>query len=325
MIEFLKPNIKKSKHEIDLYGFSDIIEEITNIKRPLKPMATWVHGWNYQPLSSPRVLSAYGEYLDYRRIVRSIGEKNILEEYGFTNIQVGGLPFQYVNPSNIAREPGSLIVMGEHSLTIDKKDSINRWNGLIDEVDKNYKNDFNIIKICMTGEDYNSNIIRKMIENRGYEVIIGGYKNDRNSLKRLREIFDYFDYGITTCLGSHLVYAHYSGCKMGIVKKYFGLSILHSNEYGKSYNGLKYINDEDIYNKYVFSNYAEKYYDFLFIENQLDLLNLKNFYDWAHKEIGGNNKFETEQIINALAWSKTEYLLATTRYLRDKILDRRSI
>jgi hypothetical protein len=325
MINLLKSEIRESRHEIDLYGFSEILEEITNIKRPIKPLATWVHGWNFQPITSPRPLSAFGEYLNYRRIVRTINEKNILEEYGFKNIKVGGLPFQYVKFTSISRKSGSLVLMGEHSLSVNKKEAINRWNSLINEVDTNYKNIFSEIKICMTGEDYNNNLIIKLIESRGYEVIIGGYKNDKNSLKRLRQIFDYFEFAVTTCLGSHIVYAHYSGCKMGVIKKYFGLEQLSQGQYGPNYNCKKYKNDENIYNDQIISNKIVENYKFLFFENFNDLIKMKNYYDWAYEEIGGKNKFLINQLPEVLVWTSAEYLAAIPAYINDKIFCRRSI
>jgi hypothetical protein len=322
MSKFLQPQLRESSHEIDLYGFSEILEHLTGKKRPHKPLATWVHGWNFQPLSSPRVLSAFGEYLGYRRIVRSVKERDLLEAYGFTNVIIGGLPFQYVERSNFERKPGSLVVMGEHSLSLRDPRTIRSWQQLIDEVNLNYKNKFEEIVFCVISDDYYNSPVRQLLESNGYDVIIGGFKNDINSLLRLRQIFDYFEFGLTTCLGSHLLYAHFSGCKMAVSSKLFGICPLLPGQYGKNYTGKFAKNDEEILNNYILSETPRKDFEFLFSD---DFINFKIASDWANREIGTADKICINQLADAIAWTGVEYLKAASRHLYDKVFQRRSI
>ena len=283
-------------------------------------MATWVHGWNFHPLTSSRTLSAHNELLGYRRIMRNHAEKSFLESLGFYNIRVGGLPFMYVPPSNIKRKKGSLVVCAQRVIHYPaSQDQINSYLKFMDEIDTRYRPKMEEINFCFTGEDLNENSpLVHMARQRGYGVLQGGVKYDRNSLLRLRQIFDYHEYGLTNTLGSHLVYSNFSGCKMGISHENFSMHLHELGEYGE--NGENDYIDDRLYNEWILSGSPQAEYDFLMV-SQID--DFRNHLAWAIHEIGGSNRIPDNELRDAVCWSSKEYAKANFRYLQDRVYGRR--
>lgn len=307
------------KSELDIYGFAILVEEITGLKRPTIPMATWVHGWNFQPLTSARTLSAHSHLLSYRRIMRNQNEKNVLEALGFDNILVGGLPFMYVRPSGISRQKDSLVVCAERLHYPILEAQVKRYGKLMEELDFEYKKSLKEINFCFTGEDFNEdNPLVKMARDRGYGVLLGGHKRDSNSLKRLRQIFDYHEYGLTNTLGSHLVYSNYCGCSMGISFDNFYLALHDLGEYGNNRDEDNI--DDRLWNEWTLSGEAQKQYSFLMVSN---INEIGDYSQWANSEIGLKDRIADERIGQALCWTSAAYSKAALLYVRDRVTRRR--
>ena len=285
-------------------------------------MATWVHGWNFQPLTSARPLSAHNHLLSYRRIMRNQNEKNVLKALGFDNILVGGLPFMYVSASGISRQKDSLVVCAERLHYPIQETQVKRYRKFMEEIDFEYKKSLKEINFCFSGEDFNEvNPLVKMARDRGYGVLLGGHKQDSNSLKRLRQIFDYHEYGLTNSLGSQLVYSNYCGCSMGISFHNFHLPInLHDpGEYGNDPDTDNI--DDRLINEWALSGEAQKQYDFLMVSN---ISEIGDYSQWANSEIGLKDRIADERIGQALCWTSAAYSKAALLYVRDRVTRRRS-
>ena len=136
-----------------------------------------------------------------------------------------------------------------------------------------------------------------------------------NSLERMSFIFSSFDFMTTNSIGSHVVYAAYSGCKVSIYGKYlnFNRDDYRNDIYYKIHpDVLEYIlefnKEENVKNRYPF----------LFTEPKKASFN----YQWALKELGVKHKKNYDEIYSYLDTSFYRhlkgYLYTITNIVSDK-------
>ena len=131
----------------------------------------------------------------------------------------------------------------------------------------------------------------------GFKILHGANPYDNNSLLRTRAIFDSFKYVTSNVMGSHILYALYSGCNFS----FSGPIYSYSKEYffGES-NPHKF---SDKYIEEALWTYSEA-----FIKNRFKIYinnNPKNGLqdiDYAKKEIGYYNLLNEDEIIEILRW-----------------------
>jgi len=282
---------------IDRYGFSDILANELNLHYRRRSFANWLHGWIWwKATSSTELMFKDSCKSQSRLVVSNFHEKEILKNEGFKNIWIGGLPFTYVKNSNFKRKPNSLLAMPPHSAENEK--IRNEYYDYLDYLES-IKNEYENVYVSIYYLDKSKEIIKK-IESRGLKFIDGARPDDINSLRRMRAIFDSFEFITSNTMGSHIIYAIYCGCKTslcGPMYKYDETLFLGND--GKINHDKKYVEDS-LY--YLSQKYLMEKFQFLYTQTPI------NGYfseEYGKKEIGYYNKMNKEQILDALQWHLT--------------------
>jgi hypothetical protein len=286
---------------IDRYGFSSILCEQMGLKRRPRSFANWLHGWIWWgATSSAELMFDCAQKQGGRFIVSKSLERGILEAEGFQNVWVGGLPFAYTLPSNLKRIGGSLLAMPPHSGESEKLGKSH-----VDYLDylESIKRDFSSIWVCIHYLDISLNVVNE-IKSRGLFLIEGARPDDANSLRRMRAIFDSFEYVTSSVMGSHIVYSMYSGCKVSLCGPVyvFSESDVIFDKYRHAY-GNNFIRDWLYYSS---KGYLNENFHFLFAENPRDGYQSD---EYARIELGYYNKLSRREIVDALRWDISGQLI----------------
>lgn len=277
------------------YGFCSLLcEQIGMTWRP-RSFASWMHGWIWWGATSSTELQFDSSQKKYGRFVVSRHfEKTVLESEGFKDVKVGGLPFAYSNPSDFKRESGSLLAMPPHSSEREKLNKSHiKYLNYLESIKNNYSN----VSVCIHYLDLTQSIINE-VKKRGMYLIEGARPDDANSLKRIRAIFDSFEFVTTNSIGSHVIYALFSGCKVSLCGPLyeFDESDLISNNKSMQ-NSKKYIYDLLFY---LSKKYLEKNFSFILVNNPDNGFSSENY---ARKEIGYLNKLSNKEVRDTLRWT----------------------
>ena len=279
---------------VDRYGFSDILSEQIALSITPRSFANWLHGWSWwKVISSTELIFDRTQKQWERAIVSNHYEKEILRSEGFKNIWVGGLPFAYTPPSNFERKLDSLLAMPPHSAENEK---IRRpYLEYLDYLES-IKNNYSTVCVSIFHLDKNIDLVAE-IEKRGLMFIDGARPDDGNSLRRMRAIFDSFEYVTSNTIGSHIIYAIYCGCKTSFCgPMYVYDESLFRHKDSKTKHSYEYIQNSL---NYLSINYLLKHYSFLFAATPKDGFLSR---DYGKYEIGYFNKMSNKDIMDALRW-----------------------
>jgi hypothetical protein len=284
----------KLKSGVDRYGFSVFLQENIAYRISRRTFADWVHGWIWDELPNSESLQCEKMPRNATIIVRNLNEKSALQQAGFIDVRIGGLPFAYIKNQNVERNYYSLIAFPAHSAESEKiSKSMDEYFDYLYSLNQN----FDEIYVSIHYLDLNGPIHQSALR-RGLKVIPGARPDDANSLIRMRLIFESFQHVTSNIIGSHVLYALYAGCNFsfsGPIFKYdesIFLSRGNPNGHSKNYvNRLIEVHSENyIKNKFI------KY----FHDNPKDGVKDINF---AAVEIGEANVMSDEEIVDALGWS----------------------
>jgi hypothetical protein len=286
---------------VDRYGFSSLLAERLGVFWPRRSFANWQHGWIWWGASSHEELMMDESLKDESRfIVSKSSECEVLKSVGFNNVWVGGLPFAYTEPSKSVRVSGSLLAMPMHSAEQSPKSTSHKLaKSLINYLDylESMKQHFSSIWTSIYYLDYSAELLYE-ISRRGLFYIEGARPDDANSLRRVRTMMDTFEFVTSNSIGSHVIYAMFSGCKVSIggpevpvAESDFELDN-RERRYSK-----KYIEDS-IY--YLSKEYLINKFPFILANNPINGFQSEEF---AREEIGFYNRLTNEDIFNALQWS----------------------
>jgi hypothetical protein len=140
-------------------------------------------------------------------------EVAFLKEGGYRKVRALGLPIIYTKPSGLQRIPNSLLVMPTHSMANDVLGPSNeRYAREIASI----KNRFSLVAACVSAPCVAKGLWISEFAEQGIQVIRGAGVRDVNALKRMRALFDTFEYVTTDSYGSHVFYALYFGAKVSI-------------------------------------------------------------------------------------------------------------
>lgn len=286
---------------IDRYGFSFLLSEQMGLKWRPRSFANWLHGWIwYGATASVDLMFDCDQKKGGRFVVSKYPEKKVLEAEGFQNVWVGGLPFAYTSPSNLRRIGDSLLAMPAHSAEGERLSKSH-----IDYLDylESIRKDFSSIWVCIHYLDISPNIADE-IKRRGLLLIEGARPDDANSLRRMRAIFDSFEYVTSSAMGSHIVYSMYSGCKVSLCGPHYVYSesdfISDKNRHAHT---NKYVCD---LLHYLSKGYLKENFQFLFAVSP------RNGYqseEYAKTELGFYNKLSQREIVDALRWGTLGQLI----------------
>ena len=310
-VKCILPNKKKIKlrNELDCYGISNIISDSLHL--PFTPIgyANWIHGWIHADLE---FIEQFGEVSNAKYLVLNNEQKVFFEENEMDAIAVGA-PYIYAEDydgKDIYREPNSLLVMPPHGLDFsneswDEKTYAKEINSL--------KGDFSQIVVCVHSSCLDKDNWTEAFEKYEIPWLVGAAMDDKHALVRMNRIFKSFEYMTTNCIGSHVAYAAYSGCKVSIFGQYANWK-------------KEYVEDDPLYRIYPhvmthnLSNSSEKFisrkYPFLFVHPKKASINA----EWASYELGSVYKKTYFEIAVILGWLPHQqlYILSLRIYYKIK-------
>ena len=179
----------------------------------------WQHGWhppedNYHPEAvvgsggTSRLQRTRGRFF-----VARDDQRDYLISQGYRHVSSIGLPIVYLEKPEIERVRGSLLVMPQHSLATSNE----RWNG------KEYADyitgiadHFTRVTVCIHQTCFEKGNWRDSFKGPGLTIVAGADKKDQNSLLRMATLMSQHEYVTSNCLGSHIPYSCYFGCKASV-------------------------------------------------------------------------------------------------------------
>ena len=212
--------------EVHYYGAAHLITEACGIGDPPKiSKVTWHHGTSLTPLwglaePDPPIPQEELDYVfhaaprDACRLVVQKKEEIFLASQGVQRAIAVGAPYVYVPPQGRERIAGTLVAMPSHSFggdSIPRDESIKAYAAHLNTL----RQTFRFICVCLYGDDFESPT-RALYEQAGFAVIRGAAIKDMNSLVRMRAMFETFECMTSNDIGSHVIYASATGCKVFI-------------------------------------------------------------------------------------------------------------
>ncbi len=198
----------------DYYGAVQVAADYCGLRRvPLRSPGVWQHGtWPPWQCIRPELI-VYDAPKSSKCFVARKDQVTFLQAAGYTKVRAIGLPILYTRPSGLARIPNSLLVMPTHSLRSDV--SSPSTEQYVREV-ASIKHKFNFVAACVSASCITKGLWVSQFAEQGIPVMRGAGIDDCNSLKRMRALFDRFEYMTTDSYGSHVYYASYFGAKVSI-------------------------------------------------------------------------------------------------------------
>lgn len=198
----------------DYYGALDVAAEYCGLARvPERLPGNWQHGtippWHR---FRPEVV-VYGAPPSVRCFVARPDEEMFLREGGYPNARAIGLPILYTRHSGQQRIPNSLLVMPTHSLASDVM--LPSCEEYVREI-ASIQNRFSVVAACVSAYCLSKGLWAPQFADHGIASVRGAGIADANALRRIRTLFDMFEYVTTDSYGSHVFYALYCGAKVSI-------------------------------------------------------------------------------------------------------------
>ena len=203
---------------VDRYGFSNVLAKRCGRRVVLRSFANWVHGWIWAEEPTAELLACSKLPRNLTIVVRDQIEKDALEAEDFKDIRVGGLPFAYVERQHTLRHENALLAFPPHSAEAERVS--NDQAEYLDYL-HSVKQDFESIYLSVYYLDMGGPL-HKAANARGLQVIQGARPDDANSLLRIRSMLDSFTYVTSNVMGSHLLYALFTGCKFAFCGPMYG-------------------------------------------------------------------------------------------------------
>lgn len=291
----------KARTEADYYGFSHYIASKLGIKETPLSTSDCSHGWTHRNVKSvEEVISKHTPSHKRNYYSENIKMQRVLYSLGYYNSMCIGVPYIYIddNDIEIKRYENTLLVMPMHTLDSDKNFQKINEEEYVKSIDS-IRDDFDLVVFCISKSCIKYNLWTKTIEKYNFPWIEGADIFDKNALSRMNRIFRSFEYVTSHCIGSHIAYASYSGCKTTIYGKYIELDYEQMKK-------TKYIKEnpsilDNLYYEYLSSTVKRKYPIF-FKEHPKDgVLNI----DFAKKELGFECKLPYSKVAELLGWNNT--------------------
>lgn len=283
-----------------------------------KCFCTWKHGWYfYDEIIDPVLLINTNDYC-FHHLVHNETQRKYLVDCGYKNVVSVGMPYIYIKPQNVFRIPNSILVMPHHSLLYSNTKTLS--TGLFISYILELKNKFDHVAICLHSACYEkysevTNILCKL----NVECLCGADSGDMHSLLRMNIIFSSFEYVTTSSIGSHVVYAAFSGCKVSVSENMY-------YEYG--YDDFKndpfYLTNPQILD-FVIENVKLKTiikkYSFLFTDPE----HSKEYKLWANTQLGYEYKLANDHVIKYLQSSTSNQILASVYSLKSTVTGKKAL
>jgi hypothetical protein len=300
----------KLRNEADYYGISHMIADELKLDKVPRSFAYWTHGWIYaEPITSSKEINCWAKPKD-TVLVATQQEVNILKREGYHKAHAVGMPFIYTKDAEVNRNTRSLLIMPAHS---GSQSSIEAdETGYIEKI-LELKPFFSEIVACIHSSCVVNNHWIPSLEKHGIPWILGASVFDRNSLQKMRTIFQSFDYVTTNTIGSHIPYASYCGCKVFIYN--YSRFTLASYERDPWYQK----NPDLLWKQYEMCDEAVLIQRFpQFFKSPIDATNNQ---EWANQALGEEYRQSPEAVAKLLGWHWQDQVLGYLKYYADYILD----
>jgi hypothetical protein len=285
-------------YEPDVSGFTYWLAKNLGYPFRLASPVSWQHAWVDGDLSSPERI--FGTQMAHRYSVHLVARETHqagLADFGYRNVSAVGYPYLYMadlsvpKPTRLAK---SLLVMPPHSLSDtsenwDEESCLHRIQGL-----KPY---FETIVFCIHQQCIQKGYWLKTLDRFGFDYVIGSNANDANSLARMYQLFNMFEYVTTNNWGSHILYAAYSGAKVSAITPFF-------EKTAANYVKKPYINEQ--YRQANLQKLASFRYEV--VRQQYPFFFCEPFeattqIEWAQAQIGLQHKQSLKALAVLLNWT----------------------
>lgn len=208
--------------EADYYGASDLIATALGLQSPPISSASWKHGVFFEPtIRAPRMLVTEGNRLT-RQLVANDWQVRCLRDDGYLRVHAAGVPFLYTQPSGARRLPNSLLIMPAHRVA----NAVHSFDeGAYVDALASIRGRFDQVVACISAPCAREGGWTRALERIGIPWLIGADSTDRNALRRMRRMFESFEFMTTNVLGSHVAYASFCGCRVSIWGPYAELKL----------------------------------------------------------------------------------------------------
>ena len=153
-------------------------------------------------------------------------QARFLRENGYAKVEAIGLPFVYLPDVDIARRPGSLLVLPPHGRARHKAGDAFA-DSYADAVFA-LKPHFETIVACVTERDLARDEWRPQFAARGIPVVKGSDHSDPGTLLRMKRLFSSFDFATTNAFGSAIAYAAHCGVKVSVHGPYADWDVMQA-------------------------------------------------------------------------------------------------
>lgn len=284
------------RSQVDRYGFSRVLANRMRLMYTPRSFANWVHGWVWWSDHTPESQGCSKLHKKTKIIVTNEFERLAFNNEGFVNVVSGGLPFAYINQQHTHRNNHALLAFPSHSAEVERMSSdLSDYFNYLESI----KKDFDGIYVSIHSLDWNGPIQTAALK-RGLNVIKGANPSDANGLLRVRSILDGFLQVTSNAMGSHILYALYSGCNFSFCGPFYShdesVFLSKGNPHGHT---MKYIEKLMMYfsEPYVRANFRK----FFFSHPRLGVSD----QEFATIEIGLKHILNNQQLLDALGWTFT--------------------
>ncbi|MFT5622264.1 MAG: hypothetical protein ACI9FZ_000184 [Bacteroidia bacterium] len=306
--------IGKLRGEANFYGASSEIARQAGLFEQCAPGARWEHGWKYGAVSTAEHIGGYSKKKSKSlHLVSTQKHEAILRAEGFSNVHAVGLPYLYADKPNLVRRKGSLLVCPGHTSTYSDQD----WSKLAEEYAERIseiKEGFSDVLVCLSANCIEREQWIHEFDAKGIPWVMGAWIYDRNALRRMRCLFSQFEYVTTNCVGSHIVYSSYEGCKTSI----WGWQDLYSPEHYANepiYKGQEVFLNESL--KWGTQSWVRGHYGQLFYDDPKDATLLN---DWAAYQLGEDCKRPAEEVADLFGWASSSKITSSVMPI-DRLVD----
>lgn len=288
----------------DYYGALQVAAEYCGLRTvPARFPCCWQHG-TWPPWQKIRAeVIVYNVPKSIRCFVARQDEVAFLKASGYRRVRAIGLPIIYTKPSGLQRIPNSLLVMPTHSIASDVLVPSNEQ--YVREI-ASIKNRFGLVAACVSAHCIAKDLWTSQFAEQGIHVIRGAGIDDVNALKRMRALFESFEYVTTDSYGSHVYYALYFGAKVsvwGTTTPMLRENVLSDAAWTPYPEAVDKLFTEETERK------TEVYLGPLRVDPWIGVQNV----DVTNSMVGHNNKLSPDEMRAAFGWTPVSILVGSAR------------
>lgn len=302
--------VNKVRSEADFYGASRVIANKLGLDSVPKSFSSWSHGVHVGPILS-KVQINWTSSWHLNHLVRNIEIKENMHGLGLKKIHAVGMPIIYVDKQVFTRKKKSILFMPAHSLSYVK---LNQDVTSLAEVAVNYRKNGYEVCFCIHKDCVADGEILKILDKYQISWFSGASAFDMNSLQRMRNIFEYYEYVASNKIGSHFFYAQLFGAKFFFIGDYFetDVSVYHKDPFWK--NNLDLLEKVIVINSE--SSIRQRYSEYFNVGPESAIC----AQELARSECGYDLMKKPEQIAQLLGWNINSQLFCTFPYYTSKII-----